>query len=165
MSPDPSFEISEKKYISKELYQKLKKHQPEKGEILYTKDGTPGIAYCLNETPPKMIPSTGVLRLQLKTDRISGNCLTVILNSFLVREQVNRDVSGSVILHWRPDQIEGVVVPILPEAVQKLIEKQVSKSFNLRTKSTHLLESAMKAVEIAVEHSEETAIKSLQEQM
>ena len=155
------FGISEKKYISEELYQKLIKHQPMKGEILYTKDGTPGIAYCLNETPQKMIPSAGVLRLRLKTNRISCNCLTVVLNSFLIREQVNRDVSGSVILHWLPYQIEGVVVPILPVSVQKVIEKQVSKSFNLRTKSTHLLESAMKAVEIAVEHSEEAAMESL----
>ena len=153
------FGISEKKYISEELYQTLKKHQPKRGEILYTKDGTPGIAYCLNEKPQRMIPSSGVLRLKLKTDRISGNCLTVILNSFLVREQVNRDVSGSVILHWLPDQVKGAVVPILSESIQQEIEKKVSESFKLRTRSTHLLESATKAIELAVEHSGKAARK------
>lgn len=155
------FGISEKKYISEELYQKLKKHQPKKGEILYTKDGTPGIAYCLNEAPQKMIPATGVLRLQLKTNRIGCNCLTIILNSFLVREQVNRDVSGSVILHWRPDQVEGVVVPILSESAQQTIEEKVVESFSLRARSEHLLKSAMNAVEIAVVENEKAAMESL----
>ena len=155
------FGISEEKYISEELYQKLRMHQPKRGEILYTKDGTPGIAYCLNEEPQRMIPSGGVLRLDLKTDRISGNCLTVILNSFLVREQVNRDVGGSIILHWRPDQVEKVVVPILSESIQQAIEKKVSKSFNLRSKSENLLKSAMNAVEIAVVENEKAAMGSL----
>ena len=155
------FGISEKKYISEELYQTLKKHQPKKGEVLYTKDGTPGIAYCLNEKPQRMIPSSGVLRLKLTTDRISGNCLTVILNSFLVREQVNRDVSGSVILHWLPDQVKRVVVPILSESVQKVIEERVRKSFKLRTRSTHMLESATREIELAVEHNEKASMGSL----
>ena len=155
------FGISEEKYISEELYQKLRMHQPKRGEILYTKDGTPGIAYCLNEEPQRMIPSGGVLRLNLKTDRISGNCLTVILNSFLVREQVNRDVGGSIILHWRPDQVKKVVVPILSESIQQAIEKKVSKSFNLRSKSENLLKSAMNAVEIAVVENEKAAMGSL----
>ena len=155
------FGISEEKYISEKLYQKLRIHQPKRGEILYTKDGTPGIAYCLNEEPQRMIPSGGVLRLNLKTDRISGNCLTVILNSFLVREQVNRDVGGSIILHWRPDQVKKVVVPILSESIQQAIEKKVSKSFNLRSKSENLLKSAMNAVEIAVVENEKAAMGSL----
>ena len=155
------FGISEEKYISEELYQKLRMHQPKKGEILYTKDGTPGIAYYLNEEPQRMIPSSGVLRLKLTTDRISGNCLTVILNSFLVREQVNRDVGGSIILHWRPDQVEGVVVPILSESIQQVIEKKASESFNLRARSESLLKSSMNAVEIAVVENEKAAMESL----
>ena len=159
------FGISEEKYISEELYRKLKRHQPVKGEILYTKDGTPGIAYYLNEKPQRMIPSGGILRLKLTTDRISGNCLTVILNSFLVREQVNRDVGGSIILHWRPDQVKGVVVPILSDSIQQLIERKASESFNLRTRSEHLLKSAMNAVEVAVVENEGAATESLRKEV
>ena len=39
------FEITEEKYISEKLYAEIKRHQPNKGEILFSKDATPGIAY------------------------------------------------------------------------------------------------------------------------
>ena len=109
------FEITEEKYISEELYANFRQHQPNKGEILFSKDATPGIAYYLNELPRKMIPSGGILRLKNKTDKVNNEYLTLTLNSILTKEQVSRDVGGSVILHWRPDQVKGTVLPILSE--------------------------------------------------
>ena len=48
-----TFAITEEKYISNELYQKLlSAHQPKKDEILLSKDGTAGIAHHL-VIPPK----------------------------------------------------------------------------------------------------------------
>ena len=128
-----SFEITEEKYISQKLYQEIKQHQPKKGEILFSKDATPGIAYCLNETPQNMIPSGGILRLKNKSDKINNEYLTLVLNSILTKEQVNRDVGGSVILHWRPDQVKGTAIPILPESKQLEIQQKVTESFNLRS--------------------------------
>ena len=60
------FEITKEKYISEALYEEIMQHQPEQGEILFSKDATPGIAYYLREQPPKMIPSSGILRLKSK---------------------------------------------------------------------------------------------------
>lgn len=54
------------KYISEELYGKLKQHQPKQEEILLSKDATPGIAYYLKDKPGKIIPSGGILRLTVK---------------------------------------------------------------------------------------------------
>lgn len=156
------FEITEEKYISENLYQEIKQHQPKKGEILFSKDATPGIAYYLNETPQKMIPSGGILRLKNKSDKIKNEYLTLALNSILTKEQVNRDVGGSVILHWRPDQVKGTVIPTLPEAKQLEIQQKVTKSFILRKQSKHLLECAKRAVEIAIEEDEQAAIKWLE---
>ena len=156
------FEITEEKYISEKLYQKIKKHQPKKGEILFSKDATPGIAYYLNDTPQKMIPSGGILRLKNKSKKINNEYLTLILNSILTKEQVNRDVGGSVILHWRPDQVKGTAIPLLPESKQLEIQKKVTESFNLRKQSKHLLECAKRAVEIAIEQDKKTAIKWLE---
>ena len=51
------FEITQEKYISEELYAEITEHQPKQGEILLSKDATPGIAYYLRETPEKMIPA------------------------------------------------------------------------------------------------------------
>lgn len=139
------------------MYQEIKQHQPKKGEILFSKDATPGIAYYLNEQPRKMIPSGGILRLKAKTKRINNEYLTLVLNSILVKEQINRDVGGSVILHWRPDQVQETVIPILPEEKQIQIQQKIIESFNLREQSKHLLECAKRAVEIAIEQDEQTA--------
>ena len=158
------FEITEEKYISEKLYQEIKQHQPQKGEILFSKDATPGIAYYLNYTPQKMIPSGGILRLKSNSDKINNEYLTLVLNSILVKKQVNRDVGGSVILHWRPDQVKETVIPILPEEIQTEIQQKVTESFHLRKQSKHLLECAKKAVEMAIEQDEQKAINWLKEQ-
>ena len=81
-----------------------------------------------------------------------------MLNSILTQEQVNRDVGGSVILHWRPDQVAGTIIPILHQDKQTEIEQKVLESFNLRQRAKHLLEHAKCAVEIAIEQDEQTAI-------
>ena len=157
------FEITQEKYISEKLYAEIKQHQPEQGEILFSKDATPGIAYHLREEPKKMVPSGGILRLRLTDQRINNDYLTLVLNSLLTKEQVNRDVGGSVILHWRPDQVKEVVIPILPNDKQILIQKKISESFSMRKNSKYLLECAKQAVEIAIEQDEKTAIKWLED--
>ena len=98
-----------------------------------------------------MIPAGGILRLKSKTDKIGNEYLTLVLNSILTQEQVKRDVGGSVILHWRPDQVAGTVIPILHQEKQVEIEQKVVESFNLRTRAKDLLEHAKRAVEVAIE--------------
>ncbi len=170
------FEITEEKYISEALYEELtpkegdipfeksKNHQPNQGEILLSKDGTPSIAYYLKEVPQKMIPSGGILRLRNKTDKVNNEYLSLILNSITTKEQANRDVGGSIILHWKPDQVKETLVPILPEEKQVEIQRKVSESFNFCRKSRHLLESSKRAIEIAIEQGEQSAIDWLEEQ-
>ena len=159
------FELSEEKFMSDKLYAELAKHQPQKGEILLSKDGSPGIAYHLREKPEKMIVSGGILRLKLKNQRINADYLALVLNSLLVQEQANRDIGGSIIYHWRPDQIKEVVIPIFGKEKQDEIQQKVSESFALRAKSKSLLEAAKRAVEMAIEESEEKALAWLAKQI
>ncbi|MCG9127904.1 hypothetical protein JT359_09935 [Candidatus Poribacteria bacterium] len=156
------FEITHEKYISEELYAELAEHQPKQNEILLSKDATPGIAYFIREAPDKMIPSGGILRLKSETDRVGNEYLTLVLNSILTQEQINRDVGGSVILHWRPDQVAETIIPILPKKIQTVIEQRVTESFYLRKRGKDLLEYAKRAVEIAIEQNEQTAIDWLE---
>ena len=156
------FEMTEEKYISKELYAKVKEHQPQQGDILFSKDATPGIAYHLREQPEQMIPSSGILRLKNRSDRVNNEYLTLVLNSILTQEQINRDVAGSVILHWRPDQVAGTVIPILPQEKQTEIQEKVLESFRLRQQAKDLLAHAKRAVEIAIEQDEQAAMDWLE---
>ena len=104
-----------------------------------------------------MIPSGGILRLKSETDRVNNEYLTLALNSICTREQVNRDVGGSVILHWRPEQAMRTAIPILPRETQAEIRRMAVESFRLRAESGRLLERAKRAVEIAIEENEEAA--------
>ena len=152
------YEVTEEKYISEECYADLREYQPQKDDILLSTDGTPGIAYYLHSRPKRMIPSRGILILKSDTDRVENEFLTLILNSILTQEQVDRDVAeSSSIRRWRSDQVAATRIPLLSREKQVEIEQRRSESFQLRHRSKRLLESAKKAVEIAIEQNERTA--------
>jgi len=140
----------DQKYLSEELYQKLKKDfEPKVGEILLTKDATPGIAYFLKE-PVEGIIAGGILRLKLKSD-INPEYLALVINSIVGQIQVERDTGGSVIFHWRPDQIKNLLIPILSKSTQQKIADLVQKSYEARKKAKQLLEEAKRKVEKLIE--------------
>ncbi len=156
------FEITEEKYISEELYTQIEAYQPKQGEILLSKDASPGIAHFLRAAPKKMIPAGGILRLESKTDKFDNECLALVLNSILIQEQANRDVGGSVIPHWSLYQVAKTVIPMLCEEKQTEIKEKVAQSFNSFTRAKHLLECAKSAVETAIEQDEDAAISWLE---
>jgi restriction endonuclease S subunit len=153
------FELStnNQQFISEELYEDLKSHQPKKGEILLSKDATPGMAYFLNEEPQKMIVSGGILRLKIDNKQVLPEYLTLALNSVIVQKQIERDAGGSIINHWRPDQVKATLIPVLKENKQKEIKELIEKSFSDRKLSKSLLEIAKQGVEMAIEKDEKIA--------
>lgn len=129
-----------------------------KDEILFSKDGSIGIAYKV-ERDTKAITSGALLHLKIKDSvEILPDYLTAILNSDTVKLQAERDAGGSIINHWKPSEIEKVQIPILPIDEQQDISDRIIHSFSLRHKSERLLDAAKQAVEIAIEQSEEAAI-------
>ena len=95
---------------------------------------------------------------------MSFECLTLILNSAIIQEQMKRDVGGSIIQHWRPEQIKQVMIPVISEAKQQEIQQKIQESIKLRKQSSQLLENAKIAVEMAIEQDEETAMNWLENQ-
>ena len=85
--------------------------------------------------------------------------LTLILNSVVVKLQAERDAGGSIIQHWKPSEIEEIIIPKLSEEIQIEITDKVQKSFVLKRTSEHLLKVAKQSVEIAVENNEEKAME------
>ncbi len=138
------------KYVSEELYNEYKNdYQPQVGEILLTKDASPGMA-CIVREPTEGIISSGVMRLQLK-DKINPEYLTLVLNSVVGRLQAERDAGGSIIAHWKPEQIKNLIVPILPISTQGRIADLLLQSYQERKKATELLEEAKLKVEEMIE--------------
>jgi restriction endonuclease S subunit len=142
------------KYLTEELYQKLQKDfKPKAGEILLTKDATPGIAYLLKESVEGIIAG-GILRLKVK-ENIDAEYLTLCINSIIGQFQAERDAGGSVISHWKPEQIKKIQIPILPRSTQQKIADLVRKSHEARKKSKELLEEAKRKIEEMIEEGEE----------
>jgi restriction endonuclease S subunit len=141
----------DQKYLSEELYQKLKKdYEPKLGEILLTKDATPGIAYAVKEQIEGII-SSGILRLKVKDKEIENEYLSLCLNSVVGQIQAERDGGGSIITHWKPEQIKNVLIPILLKPTQKRISELVRQSHESRRRAKLLLEGAKGKVEELVE--------------
>ena len=137
---------------------KLTALKPKAGTILFSKDGSVGEAYCLREDA-NFITSGAVLHLTVRNiNQVLPDYLTLALNSKLVRMQAERDAGGSIILHWRISEIENVIVPVIDMAIQIKIANLIQQSFTLKAESEHLLAAAKRAVEIAIETDETTAL-------
>jgi len=109
------------------------------------------------------ITSGAILHLTVKDKKqIIPEYLTLALNSKLVQMQAERDAGGSIILHWRVGEIENVVVPIIDYTKQQEIAELVEESFRLKKQSENILESAKRAVEIAIEENEVEALKYIE---
>lgn len=140
----------DQKYLSEDLYQQLKADfKPKVGEIILTKDATPGVAFVIKENIEGII-SGGILRLQLK-EEIEPEYLALCLNSIIGKMQAEKDCGGSIIIHWRPEQIKNVSIPILPKNTQQKIADLVRKSHEARKKSKELLNEAKRKVEEMIE--------------
>lgn len=124
--------------------------RPQKDTILLSKDGSVGIAYKVEEDMD-VITSGAILHLSVKEKGIQPDYLTLVLNSPIVKMQAERDAGGSIIQHWKPSEIEQVVIPILAPDIQQKLSEQVSKSFALRREAGALLAEAKAMVERAIE--------------
>ena len=77
--------------------------------------------------------------------------LTLVLNSIVVKLQAERDAGGSIIQHWKPSEIEHVIIPILPMNEQQMIANKIKQSFKMRKDAQDLLLQAKCIIETAIE--------------
>ena len=124
--------------------------KPHKNTILFSKDGSIGIAYKCEEDL-NVITSGALLHLDICNKEVLPDYLTLVLNSVVVHLQAERDSNGAIIQHWKPDDIKKVLIPLLPESIQALIAEKIQKSFDLRKQSKQLLEQAKRMVEEEIE--------------
>lgn len=138
---------------------------PQKDTILLSKDGSVGIAYKTESTMP-VITSGALLHLTVRNKaEVLPDYLTLVLNSPIVQLQAERDSNGAIIQHWKPSEIENVIIPVLDMDIQKEIATKVQESFALRKHSKQLLEYAKQAVEMAIEQGEDVAMEWLKDKV
>lgn len=120
--------------------------KPLKDTILLSKDGSIGIAYKVTHNL-NVITSSAILHLKVIVPNILPDYLTLIINSPIVKLQAERDSGGTILQHWKPSEIENVVVPILPYNKQLVISNLITESFKLREESLALQKRATSLIE------------------
>jgi type I restriction enzyme, S subunit len=125
--------------------------KPYKEDILLSKDGSVGIAYKCQKDE-EFITSSAILHLTVRDfEVVLPDYLTLVLSSIITKLQAERDAGGSIIQHWKPSEIEQIIIPLLPIRVQKVISEKIQESFLLRLESKNLLDQAKLEVEQEIE--------------
>jgi type I restriction enzyme, S subunit len=150
LSKDGFIQGNSDKYISESLYNSLKAYQPNIGDILLTKDGTIGTCYVVDEMVEGII-SGGILNLALISPEIPKEYLALVINSKVCNMQANRDCSGALILHWKPEEIRKLKIPILASDLMGKLNELAIESKIARKESKQLLEQAKQEVEQLIE--------------
>ena len=136
----------------------IEKLYPKKDTILLSKDGSIGIAYKVQEDA-RFVTSSALLHLSIMTDEVLPDYLALVLNSKVVQMQAERDAGGSIIQHWKPSEIDEIVIPIIDIDKQRNLSRMIQKSFDLQKESEELLARAIQIMETAIEYGESEALK------
>ncbi|WP_157046249.1 restriction endonuclease subunit S domain-containing protein [Geotalea uraniireducens] len=85
-----------------------------------------------------------------------------VINSFIGRLQTEKMRTGSAQPHLYPKDVAQVLIPFVAKDTQLKIREKIISSLALKKQSTALLETAKRAVEIAIEQDEQAAISFLE---
>ena len=133
-------------------FQKLKPlYKPKVGDFLLTKDVKHGIAYIVKE-PVGRIAAGSILILKINENKINEEYLALCINSIIGKLQIKREGGGSAIIHWRPEQIKNLQVPILYRKVQEEISSLIEQSHETKQRARELWVEAKRKVEKAIEN-------------
>ena len=94
----------------------------------------------------------------VQSDVLNSKVLLVLLKSIVGQLQLKKGCSGTILTAINKEEFSKIAVPKIKEEKQAEIEQKVIESFNLRNRAKDLLEHAKRAVEIAIEQDEQTAI-------
>jgi restriction endonuclease S subunit len=145
------------KKIDNEYFAELKDDfQAKKDEILFTKDGTIGISYLLKNDIDGVVSSAFLrLTMQDKYNNFEKECLTLIFNSIICKQQIERLSGGAIIAHLKPSDFEKLQIPLITQSIQTTIADKITLSHTLRQESKNLLEQAKLKVEQEIERAAE----------
>lgn len=103
------------------------------------------------------IGSTGFFVLRPRM--VQSGYLLALVKSIIVREQMRRESSGTILAAVPAKSLRNIIVPNIPSEKRDEIAQLVEKSHAARREAKALLEKAKRAVEIAIEEGEERAIE------
>ena len=98
----------------------------------------------------------------VQSDVLNSETLLVFLKSIVGQLQLKKGCSGTILTAINKGEFSKIAAPKIRAEKQAEIEQKIIESFNSRKRATDLLEHAKRAVEIAIEQDEQTAIDWLE---
>lgn len=123
--------------------------------IASTVEGSLDKVALVSEEYHGAIGSTGFFVLRPRT--VQSGYLLALVKSIIVREQMRCESSGTILAAVPAKSLRNIIVPNIPPEKRDEIAQLVEKSHAARREAKALLEKAKRAVEIAIEESEENA--------
>lgn len=131
------------------------------GDVIVSSiEGSLGSIALITEEYDNALCSTGFHVVE--SDVLNSETLLVLLKSSIGQLQLKKGCSGTILTAINKAEFSKIAVPKIRAEKQAEIEQKVTESFNLRKRAKDLLEHAKRAVEIAIEKNEQTAIDWLE---
>lgn len=115
-------------------------------------------AVCIINFDKNDLVASGAFTVLHEKHTCKKEVLQVLLRTQIYKDWLLKWNVGSSYPVIKDKDILELVIPILPMAIQQQIADKIQKSSLLRKQGERLLESAKRAVEIAIEEDEETAL-------
>lgn len=145
------------KYLPSRARRKVKKGQV----IISSVEGSLQSCALITDEYDGALCSTGFY--VLNSNQINPETLLVLFKSEPVQALLKQRCSGTILTAITKNELLRMPLLKIDVNIQNLISKKIQQSSALRCQSEKLLETAKKAVNIAIEQNEETAIKWLKE--
>ena len=130
----------------------------QRGDILVSTVRPNRGAVAILEDDGLLVSGAFTVLREHKAGTYKKEILQVLLRSEIYRDWLLRYNVGTSYPVIKNDDVLNMPIPLLPRDVQREISEKVQESFELRRKAEKLIETAVKAVEIAIERDETAAV-------
>ena len=140
------------------------RRQVKKGQVLVSSiEGSLESCALVPEEYDNVLCSTGFYVVD--SDKINSETLLVLFQSEPIQALLKQRCSGTILTAISKDELQRMPLPLIDAVTQKEIAEKVQESMCLRGQARHLIDVAVRAVEIAIEQDEDAAIEYIRQNM
>ena len=140
--------------LGEELPSRARRKVFTKDVIISSIEGSLSSCAMVTEEYNDALCSTGFY--VINSDKINSETLLVLFKSEPMQNILKQNCSGTILTAINKIEFQNIPVPIIDYSIQEKIAGLVEESFKLKKQSEQLLETAKRAVEIAIEEGEES---------
>lgn len=115
------FPVYEKvRYVSKEIYDTWFRSHPKPGDIIFVNKGTPG-KVCMVPEPIDFCIAQDMMAFRVDSSKIYNKYLFAVLRSSTIQNQIANSTVGTLIPHYKKEQLKDLMIPVPDSIIQKKI--------------------------------------------